>query len=280
MFGKCGRKWKPLQFSLTKWELIEWRNDSSVGEEVFNLSFSGHQQNPLVNVNVATKLHGDERKDKRRAKVSGVKMECVNIPIIGALNSAFFEVWPRYTEQYIGQTHSQTARVYRVAVYSSENWLFTSDPFTVYCFENVVYRSVYGAMLCNVDSLDLFIQGPRLMFPADDKSRPACLLACLRNTRQSPTSEISLEHVCIVMFDVRQHLYGDFVFKDTFIQLSLMVQLDMSGTQRMIATCAIRAHLCPILISPALLLSLADPPESIHNNCTCKLGLEPRLYTI
>lgn len=105
-----------------------------------------------------------------------------------------------------------------------------------------VVRSVYGAMLCNVYSLDLFIQAPRLMFWTD-KSRPARLPAFLRKTQQSPTSEISLEHVCIVMFDVRQHLYGDFVFKDTFIQLSLMVQLDMSGIQRMIATCAIRVQL-------------------------------------
>lgn len=35
--------------------------------------------------------------------------------------------------------------------------------------------------------------------------------------------------VYIVMFDVRQHLYGDFVFEETFIPSSLMVQLEMNG---------------------------------------------------
>lgn len=108
----------------------------------------------------------------------------------------------------------------------------------------IVRCTLYGAMLCNVDSSDLFIHKPHVYcFQRTRAVLLACLPVCLRKTQQSPTSEISLEHVCIVMFDVRQHLYGDFVFKDTFIQLSLMVQLDMSGTQRMIATCAIRAHL-------------------------------------
>lgn len=77
---------------------------------MFKLSFSGHQQNPLANVKVATEYMVTEQRDTRRAKVSGVKMECVNILIIGALNSVFFEVWPGYTKQYIGQTHIRTAK--------------------------------------------------------------------------------------------------------------------------------------------------------------------------
>lgn len=192
MFGKYGRKWKPSRWLNRNWRNAR-RNDSSVGEEVFKLSFSGYQQNSMVNVTKwQNRVHGEEWKDKRRARVSewvsGVKMECVNIPIIGALNSVFFEVWPGYTEQYIHWTNaysdSQTVRVYSVySVYSIKNWLFTSGPFSVYCFENVVYRSVYCAMLCNVDSLGLFIQALLRLMLRTDKSHPVCLPACQKYNR-------------------------------------------------------------------------------------------------
>lgn len=259
------------------------------------MSFTGYQQNSLANVKVAkqnTRRWSATIRQKKSERASGVKMECVNIPIIGALNCVFFEVSVAqlHPTTYIGQTHNRTTEQY-VRLYcvwaqrfSSENWLFSvhiGSIFEVYCFENVVYRPVCVLCVpcCAMLILSTYSYMPLRIILRTDKSHPACPPAKIQH--RAVTSPISLEHVCIVMFDVRQHLYGDFVFKDTFIQLSLM-----SGTRRMIATCAIRAHLphfhrsgSPLPCIPCAIL-LSSPFKSIHNDCTWKLGLEPRLYII
>lgn len=91
----------------------------------------------------------------------------------------------------------------------------------MYCFENVVYRSVY-VVRCHVVQCWFFrpihTQAPRLLFPTDE-SRPACLPACLpaknttephfRNfTRTRVYCNVWCETTFVWWFCLQRHIYS------------------------------------------------------------------------